>query len=69
MDKLINTQYGNYVKFIRGTTTAWAALSNEEKSSDTLYFISDAESTSGKLYLGPKLISKGELSSATSMQI
>ena len=64
---MINTQYGNYVKFIRGTTAAWAALPDEEKSFDTLYFISDTGSTTGKLYLGSKLISDGDLSSATSM--
>ena len=44
----------NYVKFIRGTTAAFNKL--ESKDKDTLYFISDNE-TSGKLYLGNKLIS------------
>lgn len=49
------TQLGGYVKFIRGTPTAWASL--ETKDSDTLYFISEANALSGKLYLGEKLIS------------
>ena len=64
---MINTQYGNYVKFIRGTEASWAKIKDEQKSSDTLYFISDTGSASGKLYLGSKLISNGALSSATSL--
>ena len=64
---MINTQYGNYVKFIRGTEAAWALIEDSQKSSDTLYFISDTGSASGKLYLGAKLISNGSLSSATSI--
>lgn len=64
---MINTQYGNYVKFIRGTEAAWALIEDSQKSSDTLYFISDTGSASGKLYLGAKLISNGSLSSATSL--
>ena len=64
---MINTQYGNYVKFIRGTEASWAKIKDEQKSSDTLYFISDTGSASGKLYLGAKLISNGSLSSATSL--
>ena len=64
---MINTQYGNYVKFIRGTEAAWATIDDSQKSSDTLYFISDTGSASGKLYLGAKLISNGSLSSATSL--
>lgn len=67
MDELINTQYGNYVKFIRGTEASWKKIKDEQKSSDTLYFISDTGSASGKLYLGAKLISNGALSSATSL--
>ena len=63
-----NTQYGNYVKFIRGTEASWAKLDNSLKNSDTLYFISNTGSTSGKLYLGTKLISNGALSSATSLE-
>lgn len=64
---MINTQYGNYVKFIRGTEASWKKIKDEQKSSDTLYFISDTGSASGKLYLGAKLISNGALSSATSL--
>lgn len=64
---MINTQYGNYVKFIRGTEASWANIPDNEKSSDTLYFISNTGSTSGKLYLGAKLISNGSLTSATSL--
>jgi len=67
LDELINTQYGNYVKFIRGTNAVWRNIPDSEKSSDTLYFISDTGSATGKLYLGAKLISNGELSSATSL--
>lgn len=64
---MLNTQYGNYVKFIRGTESSWAKIDESQKSSDTLYFISNTGSTSGKLYLGTKLISNGALSSATSL--
>ena len=45
----------NYVKFVRGTPTAFRNL--VDKNSDTLYFISETDATSGKLYLGSKLIS------------
>lgn len=44
----------NYVKFLRGTPSAFAAL--ETKDKDTLYFISTADATVGKLYLGDTLI-------------
>ena len=64
---MINTQYGNYVKFIRGTETSWKNIPDAQKSSDTLYFISNTGSPAGKLYLGAKLISNGALSSATSL--
>lgn len=40
----------NYVKFLRGTPNAFAAL--ESKDKDTLYFISETDSSIGKLYLG-----------------
>lgn len=53
------TRLGNYVKFMRGTPNDWAALSKAEKDPDTLYFISELNGSSGKLYLGPKLISVG----------
>lgn len=45
----------NYVKFIRGTPSAYENL--QIKEADTLYFISEATSTIGKLYIGDKLIS------------
>lgn len=48
---LVNT--GAYVKFIKSTTAAFNALAS--KSSDTLYFVSDNDTT-GRLYLGAKLI-------------
>ena len=51
-----NTNVG-YVRFVRGTPTAWKALT--EKSKDTLYFISEKDASSGLLYLGDKLISGG----------
>ena len=46
----------SYIKFIRGTPTAFAKLS--QKDNDTLYFISEANSKKGSLYLGEKLISE-----------
>lgn len=48
---LVNT--GAYVKFIKSTTAAFNALAS--KNSDTLYFVSDNDTT-GRLYLGAKLI-------------
>lgn len=63
---MLNTQYGNYVKFIRGTENAWSKIT--EKNSDTLYFISNVDGTSGRLYLGNKLIANGGLSSASSLE-
>ena len=55
-----NNQYGNYpradyVRFIKGTPTAWDALA--EKDPNTLYFISEKSAENGLLYLGDKLIS------------
>lgn len=44
----------NYVKFLRGTPSAYAAL--ETKDNDTLYFISAADQEVGKLYLGNILV-------------
>lgn len=58
MSNIISTN--EYVKFIRGTPTAFEKLN--PKSADTLYFISEASSSTGKLYLGSKLISGGEAS-------
>lgn len=60
------TKLGGYVKFLRGTPSNWAALSNAEKDSDTLYFISESDGKEGKLYLGPKLIAGGGSGSSAS---
>lgn len=49
------TSMAQYVKFVRGTPTAFANLAT--KHEDTLYFISEANANTGKLYLGNKLIS------------
>ncbi len=46
---------GNYVKFVRGTQSLYNGLANKDQ--DTLYFISETNSDTGKLYLGNKLIS------------
>lgn len=48
---LVNTN--TYVKFVKSTTAAYNALAS--KSNDTLYFVSD-NTTTGKLYLGTRLI-------------
>lgn len=48
-----------YVKFLRGTPKAFDKV--ETKDVDTLYFISEKDATTGKLYLGSKLISGGEV--------
>ncbi len=58
------TEYGNYVKFLRGTPNAYQQLS--PKDNDTLYFISETDADHGVLYLGEKLISGG-ISSSTSL--
>ena len=34
------TTPGNYVKFLRGTPTAWAKIPDADKDKDTLSFIS-----------------------------
>lgn len=47
----------DYVKFIRGNQAAFNALT--QKDSNTLYFISEDNATTGALYLGSKLISGG----------
>jgi len=51
----------NYVKFMRGTPKAYEMLlaSPEKPNVDTLYFISEADSTNAVLYLGEKLIAGG----------
>jgi hypothetical protein len=49
----------NYVKFLRGTISAFKNL--RKKDSDTLYFVSETkESDKGLLYLGDKLIGGNE---------
>jgi hypothetical protein len=50
---MANTLY-NYVRFLRGTPTAFANLAHKEL--DTLYFISEADAKVGQLWLGDKLI-------------
>lgn len=47
----------NFVKFLRGTHTAYNNLA--EKDINTLYFISEPGATVGDLYLGNQLISGG----------
>ena len=44
----------NYVKFLRGTPSAYEALTSKDK--DTLYFISGVDQKVGKLYLGDILV-------------
>lgn len=58
------TQYGNYVKFLRGTPNAYEQLT--PKDNDTLYFVSETNADRGVLYLGEKLIS-GSLSGSTTL--
>ena len=56
MTNLQNTT--SYVKFVRGTVTAWNQLrAASQVYDDTLYFIYEsADATTGSLYLGTKLI-------------
>ena len=56
MASLQNTM--SYVKFVRGTVTAWNQLrAASQVYDDTLYFIYEsADATTGNLYLGTKLI-------------
>lgn len=44
----------NYVKFLRGTPDQYTNL--RHKDADTLYFVSETDSTVGKLYIGEKTI-------------
>lgn len=55
----------NYVKFLRGTPSAFAAL--ETKDNDTLYFISAADQNVGKLYLGNILVAGNVTEDGTSI--
>jgi hypothetical protein len=47
----------NYVRFTRGTPTAYENL--QHKDPDTLYFISENDADRGILYLGTKIIAGG----------
>lgn len=49
----------SYVKFVRGTPTAFANLPVEQRSRDTLYFIAGPTDATGELWLGNTLIAKG----------
>ena len=60
----LNSILGNFVKFVRGTPTAYNNL--QQKNPDTLYFITEDNASSGKLYLGNKLIG-GSITGATSL--
>lgn len=51
----IYNSLAQYVKFVRGTPTAFSNLTNKDE--DTLYFISETNASTGLLYLGEKLIS------------
>lgn len=55
----------NYVKFQRGTPSAFANLTN--KDSDTLYFISATDQKVGKLYLGDILVAANVTEDGTSI--
>lgn len=55
----------NYVKFMRGTLSAYDKLIN--KDDDTLYFLSDNDGKEGSLYLGTRLIAGPDVSGATSL--
>lgn len=44
----------NYVKFLKGTPSAFSALQSKDK--DTFYFIAEENASYGKLYLGDILI-------------
>ena len=57
----------NYVKFLRGTPEAFAKLA--VKDSNTLYFISEQDATTGSLYLGNKLLSASTSSPAGEISI
>lgn len=55
---------GEFVKFTRGTPEEYENL--PKKNGNTLYFISEPNATSGKLYLGEKLID-GNLDAAMNL--
>lgn len=60
----------NYVKFRRGTPTAFQAVLDAGKAElDTLYFIYEEDESTADLYLGPKLIAGGsDVIGATTLQ-
>lgn len=58
---MIPHQFADYVKFIRGTPSAYEAL--RIKDPNTLYYIFERESDTGVLYLGERIISQGGASS------
>lgn len=55
----------NYVKFQRGTPSAFTNLTN--KDTDTLYFISETDQKVGKLYLGDILVAANVMPDGTSV--
>lgn len=55
----------NYVKFLRGTPSAYEAL--EVKDSNTLYFIAGVDQKVGKLYLGDILVAGNVTDDGTSV--
>lgn len=59
----------NYVKFLRGTTSAYQAkVDNAQIDEDALYFVYQSkDSDCGQLYLGSKLLSgaKGEIANSS----
>ena len=57
MDFYMANATAKYVKFQRGTPTAYTAI--KHKDPDTLYFISNPNDTFGNLYLGEKSIGNG----------
>ena len=54
-----------YVKFVRGSSLAFENV--VKKDNDTLYFITDSDTTKGSLYLGDKLIA-GNISNLSDLQ-
>ena len=50
----------HYVKFMRGSMTAFNKIPPKDRNEDTLYFITDVDNNVS-LYLGNKLISSGEV--------
>lgn len=61
-----NVMLANYVKFVRGTPSAFEKVAN--KDPNTLYFVSEADSNKGLLYLGNKVIGDGELNNLVDIE-